>query len=151
MQQQLDERRSVEKLIPETYTDSLTASRRPSDGKPDSTNSDKFTGLSYTTMRTDDGRAMRLVVPRGFGDSDTMAERQIETREGWSWKDDIRDRVDIAMRVSKALSISHRSSPNLASRSTTTVTVTSSITIQVTPKPEKSKAQRWASSIPQYR
>lgn len=101
MQQQLDERRSVEKLIPETYTDSLTASRRPSDGKPDSTNSDKFTGLSYTTMRTDDGRAMRLVVPRGFGDSDTMAERQIETREGWSWKDDIRDRVDVAMRVSK--------------------------------------------------
>lgn len=101
MQQQLDERRSVEKLIPETYTDSLTASRQPSDGKPDSTNSDKFTGLSYTTMRTDDGRAMRLVVPRGFGDSDTMAERQIEQREGWSWKDDIRDRVDIAMRISK--------------------------------------------------
>lgn len=101
MQQQLDERRSVEKLIPETYTDSLTASRQPSDGKPDSTDSDKFTGLSYTTMRTDDGRAMRLVVPRGFGDSDTMAERQIEQREGWSWKDDIRDRVDIAMRISK--------------------------------------------------
>ena len=44
---------------------------------------------------------MRLVVPRGFGDSDTMAERQIETREGWTWKDDIRDRVDVAMRISK--------------------------------------------------
>lgn len=101
MQQQLDERRPVEKLIPETYTDSLTASRQPSDGKPDSTNSEKFTGFSYTTMRTDDGRAMRLVVPRGFGDSDTMAERQTEQREGWSWKDDIRDRVDIAMRISK--------------------------------------------------
>lgn len=101
MQQQLDERRSVEKLIPETYANSLTPSRQAKDGKADPSNPNQVTGLSYTIMRTDDGRAMRLVVPRGFGDSDTMAERQIEQREGWSWKDDIRDRVDIAMRISK--------------------------------------------------
>lgn len=53
-------------------------------------------------MRIDDGRAMRLIVPRGFGISDTMAERQIEAREGWLRKDDIRDRVDVAMRISKS-------------------------------------------------
>ena len=51
-------------------------------------------------MRTEDGRALRLVVPRGYGDSETMAERQIEEREGWSWKEDIRNRVDVALRVS---------------------------------------------------
>jgi|GEM_PF-2956715 len=101
MQDQLDERRTVDKLIPETFTDGDIASQQSKAGKTDSTASDKVSGLSYTTMRTEDGRVMRLVVPHGFGDSDTMAERQIENREGWSWKDDIRDRVDIAMRISK--------------------------------------------------
>lgn len=101
MQEQLDERRTVDKLIPETFTDGDIASQQSKAGKADSTASDKVSGLSYTTMRTEDGRVMRLVVPHGFGDSDTMAERQIENREGWSWKDDIRDRVDIAMRISK--------------------------------------------------
>ena len=101
MQDQLDERLPVEKLIPETYADNQNASRQAKVGKSNPTNPDEVAGLSYTTMRTEDGRAMRLVVPRGFGDSDTMAERQIGTREGWSWKDDIRDRVDVAMRVSK--------------------------------------------------
>lgn len=101
MQEQLDERLPIEKLIPETYADNQNASRRAKVGKSNPTNPDEVAGLSYTTMKTEDGRAMRLVVPRGFGDSDTMAERQIGTREGWSWKDDIRDRVDVAMRVSK--------------------------------------------------
>lgn len=101
MQDQLDERRTVDKLIPETFTDGDIDSQQSKAGKTDSTASDKVSGLSYTTMRTEDGRVMRLVVPHGFGDSDTMAERQIENREGWSWKDDIRDRVDIAMRISK--------------------------------------------------
>lgn len=102
MQRQLDGRRSVEKLIPETYTDSLTAVRQPRSANPNPTDPDKAAGFSYTTMRIDDGRAMRLIVPRGFGISDTMAERQIEAREGWLWKDDIRDRVDVAMRISKS-------------------------------------------------
>lgn len=101
MQEKMEERHSVEKMIPETYTDSATVSPQPKASKADPTKSNEIAGLSYTTMRTDDGRMMRLVVPRGFGDSDTMAERQIETREGWSWKDDIRDRVDVAMRISK--------------------------------------------------
>ena len=101
MQDQLDERRSVDKLIPETFTGGTAPSSQPKADNADPPSSDKVSGLSYTTMRTDDGRVMRLVVPHGFGDSDTMAERQIENREGWSWKDDIRDRVDIAMRISK--------------------------------------------------
>lgn len=101
MQEKMEERYSVEKMIPETYTDGASFNSHPKAGKVNQTNPDIITGLSYTTMKTDDGRTMRLVVPRGFGDSDTMAERQIETREGWSWKNDIRDRVDVAMRISK--------------------------------------------------
>lgn len=101
MQEKMEETYSVEKMIPETYTGSESSSLRLKVGKADPTKSNEIAGLSYTTMTTDDGRMMRLVVPRGFGDSDTMAERQIETREGWTWKDDIRDRVDVAMRISK--------------------------------------------------
>lgn len=101
LQKQLDERRPVEKLIPETYDDIAVGKSQPivGDNKANSSSGNK--GFSYTTMRTDDGRVMRLVVPHGFGDSETMAERQIENREGWSWKDDIRDRVDVAVRISK--------------------------------------------------
>lgn len=102
MQQQMDERRPVEKLIPETYVDDPNAVRQPRSADPNPTKPDKATGFSYTTMRIDDGRTMRLIVPRGLAVSDTMAERQIEAREGWSWKDDIRDRVDVAMRISKS-------------------------------------------------
>lgn len=101
MQDKMDERHSVEKLIPETYDDRSATKSQPKSNKKELDGSAESIGLSYTTMRTDDGRVMRLVVPRGFGDSETMAERQIENREGWSWKDDIRDRVDIAMRISK--------------------------------------------------
>lgn len=101
LQKQLDERRSVEKLIPETYDDIAAAKSQPTAGEKKANSSSENKGFSYTTMRTDDGRVMRLVVPHGFGDSETMAERQIETREGWSWKDDIRDRVDVAVRISK--------------------------------------------------
>lgn len=101
MQDKMDERHSVEKMIPETYDDRVVASPQSKSGKIESNDSADSVGFSYTTMRTDDGRVMRLVVPHGFGDSETMAERQIEAREGWSWKDDIRDRVDIAMRISK--------------------------------------------------
>lgn len=101
MQDQLDERHPVDKLIPETFTVGAAPSSQPKVGEAAPTASGKVSGFSYTTMRTDDGRVMRLVVPHGFGDSETMAERQIETREGWSWKDDIRDRVDVAMRISK--------------------------------------------------
>lgn len=101
MQAQLDERRPVDKLIPETFTSGAAPSSQPKAGNAEPTAPDKVSNFSYTTMRTDDGRVMRLVVPHGFGDSETMAERQIENREGWSWKDDIRDRVDIAIRISK--------------------------------------------------
>lgn len=101
MQDKMDERHSVEKMIPETYDDRVVASPQSKSGKIESNGSAESVDFSYTTMRTDDGRVLRLVVPHGFGDSDTMAERQIETREGWSWKNDIRDRVDIAMRISK--------------------------------------------------
>lgn len=101
MQDQLDERRPVDKLIPETFTSGAAPSSQPKAGNAEPTAPDKVSNFSYTTMRTDDGRVMRLVVPHGFGDSETMAERQIENREGWSWKDDIRDRADIAMRISK--------------------------------------------------
>lgn len=90
MMERMTERYSVQKMVPETFNPK--DNERP---KGDSEN-----GFSYTTMRTEDGRVLRLVVPRGYGDSDTMAERQIENREGWSWKDDIRDRVDVAMRIS---------------------------------------------------
>lgn len=101
LQKQLDERRPVEKLIPETYDDIAVGKSQPTAGENKANSSSENKGFSYTTMRTDNGRVMRLVVPHGFGDSETMAERQIETREGWSWKDDIRDRVDVAVRISK--------------------------------------------------
>lgn len=101
MQDQLDERRPVEKLIPETYDDIAVGKSQPTAGENKANSSSENKGFSYTTMRTEDGRVLRLVVPHGFGDSETMAERQIETREGWSWKDDIRDRVDVAVRISK--------------------------------------------------
>ena len=151
MQRQLDGRRSVEKLIPETYTDSLTAVRQPRSANPNPTDPDKAAGFSYTTMRIDDGRAMRLIVPRGFGISDTMAERQIEAREGWLWKDDIRDRVDVAMRISKSLPISHPSSTNSASKSTTTGKGISSTTTRATPSQERSRARRSARDTPRNR
>lgn len=101
MQDQLDERHPVDKLIPETFTVGAAPSSQPKVGEAGPTASDKVSGFSYTSMRTEDGRVLRLVVPHGFGDSETMAERQIENREGWSWKDDIRDRVDVAVRISK--------------------------------------------------
>lgn len=101
LQKQLDERRSVKKLIPETYNDIAVGKSQPTAGENKANSSSENKGFSYTTMRTDDGRVLRLVVPHGFGDSETMAERQIETREGWSWKDDIRDRVDVTVRISK--------------------------------------------------
>ena len=90
MADRMAERYSFEKIIPETFDPA--AAERPTDASEN--------GFSYTTMRTEDGRALRLVVPRGYGDSETMAERQIEEREGWSWKEDIRNRVDVALRVS---------------------------------------------------
>lgn len=101
LQKQLDERRPVEKLIPETYNDIAAAKSQPTAGENKANSSSENKGFSYTSMRTEDGRVLRLVVPHGFGDSETMAERQIENREGWSWKDDIRDRVDVAARISK--------------------------------------------------
>lgn len=101
MQDQLDERCPVEKLIPETYDDIAVGKSQPTAGENKANSSSENKGFSYTTMRTEDGRVLRLVVPHGFGDSETMAERQIETLEGWSWKDDIRDRVDVAVRISK--------------------------------------------------
>lgn len=101
LQKQLDERRSVKKLIPETYNDIAVGKSQPTAGENKANSSSENKGFSYTSMRTEDGRILRLVVPHGFGDSETMAERQIENREGWSWKDDIRDRVDVAVRISK--------------------------------------------------
>lgn len=86
----MSERHAVPALIPETFD--------PRDD--DQTKSAAVHGFTYTTMRTDDGRVMELIVPRGFGDSDTTAERQFKDREGWSWKNDIRDRIDVAVRVS---------------------------------------------------
>lgn len=90
MQDKMDERHPVEKMIPETFDPKETRQMK---------NPSKL-GFSYTTMRTDDGRVMKLIVPRGFGRSDTTEERQFEDREGWSWKNDIRDRVAVALRVS---------------------------------------------------
>ena len=90
MMKGMSERHAVPALIPETFD--------PRDD--DQTKSSTKHGFTYTTMRTDDGRVMELIVPRGFGDSDTTAERQFKDREGWSWKNDIRDRVDVALRVS---------------------------------------------------
>lgn len=101
MQDKMEERHSVEKMIPETYDNRVAAKSQSKSDRIESNGSAESVGLSYTTMRTEDGRVLRLVVPHGFGDSETMAERQIETREGWSWKNDIKDRVDIAMRISK--------------------------------------------------
>lgn len=101
LQKQLDERRPVKKLIPETYIDIAVGKSQPTAGENRANSPSENAGFSYTSMRTEDGRVLRLVVPHGFGDSETMAERQIENREGWSWKDDIRDRVDVAVRISK--------------------------------------------------
>lgn len=84
-------RRAAPALIPETF-DPRSDRQAQSSTKH---------GFTYTTMRTDDGRVMELIVPRGFGRSDTTAERQFEDREGWSWKNDIRDRVDVAVRISQ--------------------------------------------------
>lgn len=91
MMGRMGERRLVPAIIPETFNPKESGQ----------TKSPSKHGFTYTTMRTDDGRVMELIVPRGFGKSDTTAERQHEDREGWSWKNDIRDRVDVAVRVSK--------------------------------------------------
>lgn len=101
LQKQLDERRPVKKLIPETYIDIAVGKSQPTAGENRANSPSENAGFSYTSMRTEDGRVLRLVVPHGFGESETMAERQIENREGWSWKDDIRNRVDVAVRISK--------------------------------------------------
>lgn len=101
MMERMEERHPVRKMIPETYGGPSPDKAAPVEAKPSNAQPGDVPGFSYTTMRTEDGKVLRLVVPRGFGDSDTMAERQIERREGWSWKDDIRDRVDVAVRISK--------------------------------------------------
>lgn len=101
MMERMEERYPVRKMIPETYGGPSSEKAAPARTETGNAQPGDVPGFSYTTMRTEDGKMLRLVVPRGFGDSDTMAERQIERREGWSWKDDIRDRVDVAVRISK--------------------------------------------------
>lgn len=101
MMERMEERYPVRKMVPETYRGPSPEEANPAETKTGDAQPGDVPGFSYTTMRTEDGKVLRLVVPRGFGDSDTMAERQIERREGWSWKDDIRDRVDVAIRISK--------------------------------------------------
>lgn len=101
MMERMEERYSVRKMVPETYGGPSPEKAAPAETETGNAQPGDVPGFSYTTMRTEDGKVLRLVVPRGFGDSDTMAERQIERREGWSWKDDIRDRVDVAVRISK--------------------------------------------------
>ena len=91
MMKGMSERRAAPAVIPETFDPRAD----------DQTKSSTKHGFTYTTMRTEDGRVMELIVPRGFGRSDTTAERQFEDREGWSWKNDIRDRVDVAVRISQ--------------------------------------------------
>lgn len=101
MMERMEERYPVRKMVPETYRGPSSDKAAPAETETGNAQPGDVPGFSYTTMRTEDGKMLRLVVPRGFGDSDTMAERQIERREGWSWKDDIRDRVDVAVRISK--------------------------------------------------
>lgn len=101
MMERMEERYPVRKMVPETYRGPSPEEANPAETKTGDAQPGDVPGFSYTTMRTEDGKVLRLVVPRGFGDSDTMAERQIERREGWSWKDDIRDRVVVAVRISK--------------------------------------------------
>lgn len=101
MMERMEERYPVRKMVPETYGGPSSEKAAPAEAETGNAQLGDVPGFSYTTMRTEDGKMLRLVVPRGFGDSDTMAERQIERREGWSWKDDIRDRVDVAVRISK--------------------------------------------------
>lgn len=101
MMERMEERYPVRKMVPETYGGPSSEKAAPAEAETGNAQLADIPGFSYTTMRTEDGKMLRLVVPRGFGDSDTMAERQIERREGWSWKDDIRDRVDVAVRISK--------------------------------------------------
>lgn len=101
MMERMEERYPVRRMVPETYGGPSPEKTAPVEAETGTAQPGDVPGFSYTTMRTEDGKVLRLVVPRGFGDSDTMAERQIERREGWSWKDDIRDRVDVAVRISK--------------------------------------------------
>ena len=101
MMDRMEERYPVRKMVPETYGGPNPEKAAAAVTEIGNAHPGDVPGFSYTTMRTEDGKVLRLVVPRGFGDSDTMAERQIERREGWSWKDDIRDRVDVAVRISR--------------------------------------------------
>ena len=101
MIERMEERYPVRKMVPETYGGPNQEKAAAAETETGNAHPGDVPGFSYTTMRTEDGKVLRLVVPRGFGDSDTMAERQIERREGWSWKDDIRDRVDVAVRISR--------------------------------------------------
>lgn len=101
MMDRMEERYPVRKMVPETYGGPNPEKAAAAVTETGNAHPGDVPGFSYTTMRTEDGKVLRLVVPRGFGDSDTMAERQIERREGWSWKDDIRDRVDVAVRISR--------------------------------------------------
>lgn len=58
-------------------------------------------GNAYTTLKFSNGKTMRMIVPRWEYKSQTMAERHAEAEQGWSWKGDIKDRVDVALRVAQ--------------------------------------------------
>ena len=84
--------RKVYKIVPETYKKET----------PADTKKDKYAGFATTTIRFDDGRTMQMVIPKALATSKTSAEMAVREREGWSWKDDIKDRVDLAKRVAQS-------------------------------------------------
>ena len=114
----LEDRYEVPKAVPETYLmierdrtepgDRLTADQTArtrldasTKGRPKPTVKVDKDGFAYTTLKFQNGKTMRMIVPRWEYRSQTMAERHAEAEQGWSWKGDIRDRVDVALRISQ--------------------------------------------------
>mgnify|MGYP002517827787 CR=1 FL=1 len=84
----------VPKAIPETY--------RPQQKKAVTRKGDdKYAGFATATLYLEGGKTMQMIIPKAMASSKTTAEMDHYDREGWSWKDDIKGRVQIAKRVSQ--------------------------------------------------
>ena len=88
--------RKFYKVVPET----IEPGQKNPNGQSDK--DDKYAGFATTTIRFDDGRTMQMIIPKALATSQTSAEMAVKEREGWSWKDDIKDRVDLAKRVAQS-------------------------------------------------
>ena len=63
MMERMEERYPVRKMVPETYGGPSPDEANQAEREPGNTRPGDVPGFSYTTMRTEDGKVLRLVVP----------------------------------------------------------------------------------------